>query len=211
MSKDWYRKKTWTAADQEEFFSKLSRAPKENRPQYLKVQALELMRTGRPGLLDVAEKLLNQLLAEYPDDKVNKSASLHTLGKIHHRRKDFETALEYYQQAVDFETEYPNVKTGVDIDFSELVVKLNKTQYFDLAQKLMEANIEKAFFPVEQYKASSILAAIHKMRGEHVEFERYKKLAEESAAQKTSNLKNHPDLGLVKKRDSLWDRIFKKR
>jgi|SRR5690606_4081334 len=211
MNTEWYRKKSWTASDQEEFYNKLSRARKDNRAQYLKIQAIELMQTGKSGLLDVAEDLLNQLLAEYPDDEFNKSAYLHTLGKIYQLRKDSETALKYYHQAVDFEKVYPQVKTGVDIDFSELVFKLEKTQHFELAQQLMETRIEGAVFPIEKHRASLILANIHKSKGEQIGFERYEKLAEESAAQKTSGLRHHPDLGLVKKKDSWWDRIFRKK
>ena len=38
---DWYRRKSWTKSDQEEFFAKLKKAKKHKRAQYLKIQAIE--------------------------------------------------------------------------------------------------------------------------------------------------------------------------
>jgi len=40
---DWYRRKTWTKTDEEEYFAKLGRARKDGRAQYLRVQAIELI------------------------------------------------------------------------------------------------------------------------------------------------------------------------
>ena len=42
---DWYRRKTWTKTDEEEYFAKLGRARKDGRAQYLRVQAIELIET----------------------------------------------------------------------------------------------------------------------------------------------------------------------
>ena len=59
---DWYRRKTWTSTDKEEFFTKLGRARKDGRAQYLKIQAIELVETKNKKLLEVAEMLLNKML-----------------------------------------------------------------------------------------------------------------------------------------------------
>ena len=66
---EWYRRKTWTKKDEEEYFAKLGRARKDGRAQYLKIQAIEFVRTNDPKLLDVAETLLKKLFADYPDDQ----------------------------------------------------------------------------------------------------------------------------------------------
>ena len=79
---DWYRRKTWTKIDEEEFFTKLGRARLFNRAQYLKIQAIELVFTKNKELLKVAETLLKKMLAEYPDDNFNKRDALNTLGDI---------------------------------------------------------------------------------------------------------------------------------
>lgn len=40
---DWFRRKTWTPADEQEFFAKLIRARKHNHPQFLRIQALAIV------------------------------------------------------------------------------------------------------------------------------------------------------------------------
>jgi len=42
---DWFRRKTWTEADENEYFKKLGRVRKWSRPQYLRIQAFELVST----------------------------------------------------------------------------------------------------------------------------------------------------------------------
>jgi len=49
---DWFRRKSWTKIDEEQYFKKLNRARNDSRPQYLKIQAIELVETKDPKLLD---------------------------------------------------------------------------------------------------------------------------------------------------------------
>ncbi len=211
MSTDWYRRKSWTEHDREAFFAKLKSARKVNRPEYLKIQAIEFEGTGKAELLNAAEQLLNQLLSEYPGDTVNRSASLHTLGNIYKRRNDLETAFDYYEKAVDFEKKHPHVKTTADLDFSDLVVKMEKSKHFDFVEHLMHERLENAIFPVEKHRGYSILAIISKSRGDTRNFKRFKKLAEENASHDTSGLRYHKHSGTVKKRDSWLDSLLKRK
>ena len=57
---DWFRRKSWTKIDEEQYFKKLNRARNDSRPQYLKIQAIELVETKDPKLLDIAELLLQK-------------------------------------------------------------------------------------------------------------------------------------------------------
>ena len=104
---EWYRRKTWTKTDQDEFFAKLGRARQSGRAQYLKIQAMELAATKDKDLLKVAETLLNKMLTEYPDDNFNKGSALNTLGDIYRQSGNFKEAINYYKQALDFEKVYP--------------------------------------------------------------------------------------------------------
>ena len=100
---DWYRRKTWTKTDEQEFFAKLARARKDGRAQYLKIQAIELVETEDKTLLKVAETLLNKMLTEYPDDNFEKGSALHTLGVIYKLNDNYELAIDFYKQALDFD------------------------------------------------------------------------------------------------------------
>lgn len=208
MSKDWYRKQSWTESDQEDFNARLKRARKDNQAQYLKIQAIEFLETGKTELLNVAEQLLIKYFDEHPDDTFNRSSSLHIMGKIYEQRKDFEAAINYFKQAVDFELEHPNIKTQADLDFSDLVVKLEKPEHFELVEQLMNKSLENSLFPIEKYRGYSILAIISKTKGDQTNFEQFKKLAEKYATQETSGLRYHQGLGTVKKRDSWLDKLL---
>jgi hypothetical protein len=46
MADDWYRRKTWTAEDREEFFTRLRRSRGAfHKAQYARIQAFELLTT----------------------------------------------------------------------------------------------------------------------------------------------------------------------
>lgn len=80
---DWYRRKTWTKTDEQEYFAKLGRARKDGRAQYLTIQAIELIETKDKTLLSVAEMLLNKILEDYPDYRIEISQTYNSLGEIY--------------------------------------------------------------------------------------------------------------------------------
>ncbi|PWS31578.1 hypothetical protein [Pedobacter paludis] len=204
---EWYRRKTWAKIDEEEFFAKLSRARKDGRAQYLKIQAIELVSTQNKELLRVAEKLLNKMLTEYPDDNFNKSSALYTLGDIYKINEDYKLAIGFYKQALDFETIYPNVRTQAYLDYSELVVKTNKLELFDELEKILLERYSGLMFPIEKYKVNSILSILNKAKGYQAEARKYADLAEKSVTTETSGLRYHKYLGVVQERDNWLDNL----
>lgn len=202
---EWYRRKTWTKTDEEEFFSKLGRARKDGRAQYLKIQAIELVETKDKKLLKVAETLLNKVLTEYPENRIEKSPVLHTLGNIYKIRKNYQRALDYYKQSLDFENIFPNVITTSYLDYSELVVKTGRSELFDFVETTMENKLPEEIFPITKYKICSILSIINKAKTNNVKAEYYADLADKNANEETSGLRYHKYLGVVTKRDSWLD------
>lgn len=205
--KDWFRRKTWTNTDEEEFFAKLKRARNDGRAQYLKIQAIELVETRKDELLDVAEVLLNKVLAEYPEDRSQKSSVLQTLGDIYKLRGNYEKALGYYGQSLDFEKIFPRVITSSYLDFSELVVKTANRSLYETTEALLETKLEDQFFPVVKYKMYSILSIINHENGNLEKAKHYSDLAEKNANAETSGLRYHKFLGVVTERDSWLDKL----
>ncbi|MES2447122.1 MAG: hypothetical protein V4546_08065 [Bacteroidota bacterium] len=204
---EWYRRKTWTKIDEEEFFAKLSRARKDGRAQYLKIQAIELVDTQNRELLIVAEILLNKMLTEYPDDNFNKGSALHTLGDICRINEDYKVAIDFYKQALDFETIYPNVRTQAYLDYSELVVKTNKSELFEELEKILLQRYSGLMFPIEKYKVNSILSILNRVKGHQAEARQYADLAEQFATADTSGIRYHKYLGVVQERDNWLDNL----
>jgi tetratricopeptide (TPR) repeat protein len=208
---DWFRKKSWTEDDEKDFFLKLSRARKDGRAQYLKIQAIELAQTKNEKLLGVAEILINRLFTDYPDDRFNKPDSIHLLGDIYRLRNNFEKAIIYYKQALDFEMIYPQVKTQAYLDYSELIVKTNKVNLFNSVEDILLKRLPDQLFPIEKYKSFSILAIISNHRGDLNNAKHYTELADQYANKETSGLRYHKYLGVVKERDSWLDRLVKRK
>jgi tetratricopeptide (TPR) repeat protein len=207
---DWYRRKTWTKDDEEEFFNKLGRARKDGRAQYLLIQAIELVETEKQELLKVAEALLNKMLTEFPDDNFSKGKALHTLGDICKSFGDFIQAINYYKQALDFEEIYPNVKTNAYLGYAELIVKTAKVDEYESVERILVERIPDLLFPVAKYEAYSVLSIICNYKGRVHEAKKYAALAEQNARAQTSGLRYHKGLGVVKERDSWLDRQIKK-
>lgn len=208
---DWYRQKKWSKEEEEYFFTKLGRARKDGRAQYLKIQAIELIETKDKKLLDVAESLINKSFSEYPDDRFNRPGALVALGNIYQLRNDDNKAIDYYKQAIDFEIIYPQVRTQAYIYFSELVIKQKEVRFYDIVEKIILEKIPGILFPIEKYKGYSILSIISNHKYNTEQAAHYKALAEQNANKETSGLRYHKYLGIVKDRDSSLDKLVKRK
>jgi tetratricopeptide (TPR) repeat protein len=208
---DWYRRTTWTATDEEEFFAKLSRARKNSRAQYLRIQAVALCHTNKKEFLSAAEILLNKILDEYSENKPEQSTVLYLLGGIRRRFEDYETALRYFEEALEFEREYPNVTTDAYWDYSELVIMTGKIEMFDKIEIMLLERYSAILFPIDKYKINSILSIISKQKNEPEKARHYAELAEQNANAEISGLRYHKYLGVVKERIEWLDTLVQTR
>ena len=208
---DWYRRKTWTKADEEEYFAKLGRARKGGRAQYLRVQAIELIETKDKNLLVVAESLLNKLLTDYPDNRIEKSQTFNSLGEIYKLREDFETALDYFQKSLDFEKEFPSVITTAYLNFSETVIRAEKTELYDKVENLLTEKINKDTlkFPFQDYIMYSVMTIISEYKGDLEKAKIYADLAEKNATTQTNSLwdPQKKNIGIVNDRIKWLDKL----
>ena len=212
---DWYRRKTWTKTDEDEFFAKLGRARKDGRAQYLRIQAVNLIDTKEAIQLAAAEMLLNKILAEYPENRIEKSSTLNALGEIYKLRKDFDKALGYFKQSLDFEKEFPNVRTSAYLNFSEIVVQAEKTAFYDEVENLLTDEIQKETlkFPFQNYIIYSVLAIISDFKEDLAKAKYYFELAESNATTQINTLWNpqKKKWGIVKERKEWLDKLTKRK
>lgn len=161
----WYTKNTWTKEDKEQFFIRLKRAREYKRPQYLKTQAFALMETKEPELLDVAESLIIKMLKEFPNDTFNKSSALDLLGDIYQQRDDYQTALKYYEESINFENDNPNSpQTPSFLSYSEIIIKTQQTDKYPIVENLLFDRMDSVILPVQKYKIASILSVIYQSK-----------------------------------------------
>lgn len=207
---DWFRQRTWSRTDEVEFFQKLGRARKSSRAQYLKIQGIELLKTKDASLLNAAERLLRQVLDEYSTDLFQRASTLQTLAELELRRGRHAEALQYLEQTLEAERQFPQVKTQAYLDYSELVVKLRLVERYEAVESLLKERADMLMFPVEKYKAYSILAILASFQGNSVLSGQYSELAEKYATAQTSGFKYHQGLGLVESRDDELERMKRK-
>ncbi|WP_291065085.1 MULTISPECIES: tetratricopeptide repeat protein [unclassified Empedobacter] len=212
---DWYRRKTWTKTDEEEYFAKLGRARKDGRAQYLRIQAYELIETKDKNLLTVAETLLNKILTDYSDNKFERSSTYNHLGEIFKLQEDYETALEYFQKSLDFEKEYPNVRTTSYLDFAETVIRAEKTELYDKVYQLMNEKINENSlkFPIQLYIMYSVMAMISEHKGDLEQSKEFADLADKFVTTQTNSLWNPKKnkIGIVKNRIKWLDKLVGKK
>jgi tetratricopeptide (TPR) repeat protein len=208
MAVDWYRKTTWTIKDENDFFLRLKKSQKFNRPQYLIIQASTLNSKNNNELLIGALNLLEKYFNEYPDDKFNKSSAFKLKGDIYYKMQNYGMALENYKNAIDFERIYPQVKTDAYLDYSELVVQLNKTEFFEDVEKLLLQQSEEFDFPKDKYIKNAILSILYKRKNNIEKAYYYKTLAEKAANAENSDFRWHRKLGLVEDRNKLIDELM---
>lgn len=209
MATEWYRCESWTKTEEEHFFAKLGRARKDGRAQYLRIQALHLVESGDLMLLEAAESLLNRILTDFPDNRVEKSMTLSQLGSIYRLRGNNDRALHYFKQAVDFEKEFPNVVSGAHLSFAEIVVEESRLEFYDEVEEILVREIEKSgfSFPSQRYISSSVLSIIYSSKGDVAKAQYYADIAEGNAKANTNTLWNprKRKLGLVEDRKVLLD------
>lgn len=208
MATDWYRRKSWSKADEEEFFAKLSRARKDGRAQYLKIQAIELVSTKENELLNIAKELLNKVLDEYPEDNFNRSVVLSTLGDIFLFQNDIEKAMEYFKYSIDFEKIYPNVTTNSYLIYSELIIKNQFKSLYPVAEELLEKKVPGLLFNIDKYKVFSMLSIINNYNSKIDIAKNYALLANENAQAENSGLRYHKYLGVVLEQDDSLDKLL---
>lgn len=212
---EWYRRKTWTKEDEGMFFAKLERAREYRRAQYLRIQALELIQTKDKKLLEIAEFLLNKLLRDYPENQLERSPTLNTLGEISKLKGEYDSALDYFHTALEFESNFPNVITTAYLNFSETVILSGKVSLYNDVEKILLRKIdaETILFPAANYIIYSALSVIADYRGETSIAIAYAEIAEKNATAKNNNLWNpkKQDYGIVTARKNWLDRLVGKK
>lgn len=194
---DWHRRTTWTAEDQEAFFGRLKRCRSEStRTQALRIQAGVLADAGMPA---EGVALLDQLLAEHPDDYFRGQTHAER-ADCHRRLGDVDAAIADYRAALALEHgDCPNVHTNAWLDLPWLIVESGRVELFDevLATLDRGSDDDTLTFPATIYVCEAVRAVIAAERGEGEQARRHAAAALAAASQGHSGLPRHADAGLV--------------
>ena len=210
MANDWFRKTSWDEADQADFFARLKRSRTAgNKAQFIRIQAGHLEGVGSPDFLRAAIKLLDKMLAEFPE-RFELASACSQKASCLAKLDEIDQAVVYYQRALETEREFPNVKTNAFLEFGKLVVENNLTRFFDEAlEELKELDSRGIKFPSDVFQAFGIRSIIAAKRGETGKAKEFAKVALEAAAKAHSGLRYHSTVGLVRDKETPFFKTVK--
>jgi len=202
MADDWFRRKTWTPKDREEFFARLGRSRGAfHKAQYVRIQAYELLTTRKRDAYVASLKLLDLILSEWRDDA--------QLASVYHHRAECllglgetQRALESFREVFQAQRDFKGELTGAHIDFGWFAITTPKPEIYDEALAILE-EFSHEVFPVQRYRANAIRALIFDSRGQREQARANASAALDDAAATHSGLRYHAQLGLVKSPDQI--------
>jgi tetratricopeptide (TPR) repeat protein len=196
---DWFRRETWTANDEKEFFDRLARSRKvSNKAQYLSIQARHLSQTGETKLIGEALKLLDLVLAEYPEPVF--------LAVVQHQRAKCLQALVRNDEAIDaFRAALSRQRLGrcivpasLYLDFADFVLTLRRTELFPETLSVIEEFGDSELMPIQRYRSAVIRAFMYELHGDIQKARSFAKAALAASAETESVFRYHRDLGVVR-------------
>ncbi len=200
MPDDWFRRKTWTPKDREDFFARLRRSRGAyNKPQYARIQAYELLTTRTDEAYSSALELLDMILVEWREDA--------QLASVYHHRDecfvglgDLSCAIVAYRQVFQTQRARKGELTMAHLDFGWLVATTPLRDLYDEALAVL-CEFHCDMFPVDRYRASAVQALILDSQGKREQARSYASIALEAAAATHSGFRYHAKLGLVESPD----------
>lgn len=206
---DWFRRETWSPADEADFFARLRRARAYNRPQYLRIQAVHLRKTHQPLLVRRAVELIDRLLADYPDSAEAAAANWCKAGCLE-ELGDLSGAITSYRLALRAERLRPTMRTMAYMDFGKLAARVGRTDLFREVLGALDEFGGDELFPQHQYEAAALRAVVLEELGDLAAAREFARRALEAAAKTHTGLRYHPDLMLLDNPEPwLHDRITK--
>ena len=140
MSDEWFRSGSWREEDRELFETKLARAQKRNRAQYMRIKALSLAESGDKAGHAAAGDLFERIFSEHPDDELQVTMAHADKARWHRQRDEQDQAVEHYRLAVALEDALGGIDWAADLDLAELLVERND---LDEAQTMLDRAASK--------------------------------------------------------------------
>jgi hypothetical protein len=197
---DWFRRTTWSAADQEDFFARLKRSKTStNKAQYLRIQAVHL---AEAGLHAAALGLLDILFRDFPDRLELASAHLQKAEYLVVLGQPI-AAIAEFRLSLQAEREFPNVRTSCWLQFPWFIVRQELAEHYDEAWSVLDEfqSAHRWTVPLDRYRYAAVRALIAASRQNEAAARDFATVALQLEAASFSGFRYHPTVGLVGKVD----------
>lgn len=163
MAKEWYRKETWSTADELDFFAHLKRARSNyNKAQYLRIQACHLQSTTDEALARAAIQLAEKCVTDYPEEGSEIALCYLFMAESYSTLNEVKSATDAYLKCFDAQRRFPRHGTNAANSFAMFVIERDLTNLFEhAASALVEFNthLRMPFEIYEHYGSLAIFAA----------------------------------------------------
>lgn len=200
MGRPWYATPDWNEDVGEAFEARLRRARPYNRPQYLRIKAVNLLDAPNAENEAVARELLSRILDEYPES-FDVHLAHEILGELFAKAGDLSQAESHFRACLDVESGTSGV---VDLKLAEALFELGSDERLDEVAELLAGvgqRIERGrvLWPSQIFRAVLLSARLAARRGESeiAASEAASALRIADMANERPVLPRHPDLGKV--------------
>ena len=194
---DWFRSESW---DRESFELRLARARPHSRPQYLRIQGLTFLETGRLELRPVAIELLERVYSDESEEAdFERPTAPEFLGQAYEAAGDFERAAALYLEAIERQRA-ANHRGSPEFRFGAMVVREKLSGLYRRAFEILTdpALDSHAWFDWHRFERAKCTAFLAERLGEQT-------IARDSAAHALAlaaicsrpQFPRHPTVGLI--------------
>jgi hypothetical protein len=203
MSKaDWCRRTTWTGQDYDDFFTHLRRCHKQNRTQYLKIQAYHLYETASYTTLEAALELIDLALTEYPQ-RIFLAGLYELKAKCQNKLGNLQEAENAFQLSFISMRAVPNIRPNTQFSFGLFVIEHKISRLYAESINLLDEFTGRLIFPISEYYYYGIRAVLLKLDGKGVEAKPFAIRAIQATEKEYSGLPRHPKVGLINQPDEI--------
>jgi hypothetical protein len=205
---DWYRRTTWTKADQQAFFARNKRSRgSDSKAQYIRIQSQTLLETGKLDLILAAARLLEQARADFPS-AMDRALALETEGRCCEALGRVNDAIELYRCALQREREFPGIGTNSGYRLAKLIVETGRTDLYGEAAASAEFH-GAPVFPWHAYMLNGVRAIVASRAGAASRARSLAKLALDAASVRDTGLSHgRGHLGTVKDTGTTFHKIL---
>jgi tetratricopeptide (TPR) repeat protein len=193
VPRDWYRGPDW---DAQSFEQRLARARPQNRPQYLRIKAVELLEAGGIERRRVAIDLLTRLYAM--SDEAEYGTTPEFLGNAYEADGQHDRAAQLYLEAIERQRA-SFAKGRPALALANMALRQEMSEYYQAAfTVLANLEFEVAPFDADRFDHAGSLALLADRLGNSALTAKYAEHALDLAATRTKpEYPRHPDVGLI--------------
>jgi hypothetical protein len=138
VTEEWYRSPAWEPEDREAFEARLARTRANNRAQYIRLKGVALAASTDESARRGARELLERVISEYADDKLQATMSRADLARWYEEEGDDARAARGYRASLAAERETGSLDTGSELRLVELIVRAQWSEAYPEALELLD-------------------------------------------------------------------------